>query len=125
MIRFVRGDVPGVGGAVGASLRLSSASCGSARRSWSMREMWCSALMASAVGIRRRESRMEDGGDMVGGDVDGCVLARAVCNGILPVYKLDGRHQKVPIRPNAMSEDGREAQTVMALVMLVVSKRHF
>ena len=41
----------------------------------------------------------------------------------LPVHKLDRCHHVIPVWPYAMSEDGGDAVTVVALVVRVVSER--
>ena len=71
------------------------------------------------VGGGDLEEGVEDGG-WAGhaGEVRGgrrCVL--------LPVHKLDGGDEEVPVGPNAMPEDGRQAEAMVALAVVVVSER--
>ena len=44
-------------------------------------------------------------------------------SGILPIHKLDGRHQKVAVWASAMPENGGDAHAVVDSVAVVVSER--
>ena len=81
---------------------------------------------AYGVGSGDLTERVEDGGGARhGGDIDILMLMLGKEYGlvILPVHKLDGRHQEIAVGPSAMSKDGGDAHAVVDGMVVVVSER--
>ena len=69
-------------------------------------------------------SLKDGGGARHGGAVGGLIVLGMGCMcSILPIHKLDGRHHEIAVWPSSMSKYEGDADTVVSLVVAVVSKR--